>query len=234
MVRAVAYLRVSTAEQAVEGVSLEAQRAKVEAYAAFRGLEVVEVVVDAGVSASRPLADRPGGARVLELLEGAAEAVIATKLDRLFRDAGDCLNTTAAWDRRCVALHLLDMGLDTSTPFGRAFLTMAAAFAELERNLIAERTRDGLAQVAREGVRLGGAALGWARTDETDGEGRRIVRAVEAELAVVDRIVALRAAGATYQGIADTLTAEGYATKRGGAWHPATVRNVALRGAGAS
>jgi len=229
---AVAYIRVSTREQADEGVSLAAQRLKVEAYATFKGLNLVDVVVDAAVSAGKPLATRPGGARLLAAVAtGEAEAVIACKLDRLFRDAADCLTVTRTWDGAGVALHLLDMGIDTSTAMGRAFLTMAAAFAELERNVIGERTRDGLAQVQRAGGTLGAEALGWERGEEIDADGRRVCREVEGELAAVGRIVELRAAGATYQAIADDLTAAGIPTKRGGRWYPATVRNVAKRAA---
>ena len=95
MVSAVAYVRVSTEEQAVAGVSLEAQVAAVRAYALLRGLDLVDVVVDAGVSAGKPLADRAGGAVVLDLVKRRkVQAVIAVKLDRVFRNAGDCLTVT--------------------------------------------------------------------------------------------------------------------------------------------
>ena len=64
MITAIAYVRVSTEEQAAEGVSIDAQVAAVRAYATLRGLELVDVVIDAGVSAGKPLADRVGGAVV--------------------------------------------------------------------------------------------------------------------------------------------------------------------------
>jgi len=231
--KAIGYVRVSTEEQANEGVSLDAQHAKLTAYAAFKGLDLVGIIVDAGVSASKPLAKRPGGASLLATVAaGETVVVVSAKLDRLFRDAADCLTVTRAWDGAGVALHLLDMGIDTSTPMGRAFLTMAAAFAELERNLIGERTRDGLAQVRAEGVRLGGEGFGWERTEETDADGRRVCREVKGEVAAVRRIVELREAGITYRGIAAALDAEGFATKRGGAWQATSVRKIALRRAG--
>lgn len=233
--KAVGYIRVSTNEQANEGVSLDAQRHKIEAYAAFRGLELVEIVVDAGVSASKPLADRAGGAKVLSLVEsGAAEAVIAAKLDRLFRNAADCLVVTRTWDKADVSLHLLDMGMDTSSPLGRAFLTMAAAFGELELNLIRERTKTGLAQVKAEGGRIGRDAFGWTRGEGLDESGRRVCEAVEGELAAVERILALRDAGSTLQEIADKLNGEAVPTKRGGRWYPGTVRAILLRASGAN
>jgi DNA invertase Pin-like site-specific DNA recombinase len=74
---------------------------------------------------------------------GQVQAIVALKLDRLFRDASDALVQTRSWDRAGIALHLLDMGgqaINTHSALGRMMLTMMAGFAELERNLIAERT----------------------------------------------------------------------------------------------
>jgi hypothetical protein len=79
------------------------------------------------------------------------------------------------------------------------------------------------------GVQLGGEALGWTRTDDTDDDGRRVVRKVSAECDTVARIMELRAEGMTLRAIADTLIAEDRPTKRGGQWHPMTVRNVLHR-----
>lgn len=228
--KAIAYIRVSTQEQAVEGVSLDAQRQKVEAYAAFRELDLVEVVVDAGVSASKPLAARPGGARLVNAVAGGeVGAVVAVKLDRLFRNAADCLVVTRDWDDAKVALHLLDLGIETRSPMGRAFLTMAAAFGELELNLIRERTRTGLAQVKAEGGRLGREAFGWRRLATVDADGRRVCEPAPDEVAALERALTLRREGATYQAIADTLNAEGTPTKHRTIWRPGTVRAVLLR-----
>ena len=146
---AIGYIRVSTGDQADNGVSLDAQRARIEAYATAQGLELSEIVEDAGVSGSVPLGDREGG-RVLTgaLRARKAQHVIALKLDRLFRDAVDALDVTRGWDRAAVGLHLIDVGgqsINTATAMGRMFLTMMAGFAELERNLIAERTTAALA-----------------------------------------------------------------------------------------
>lgn len=231
--RAVVYCRVSTDEQATEGVSLEAQESSLLAYCALRHLNVADVVIDAGVSAGKALSTRPGGRRVLELVQaGEVDAVVTYKLDRLFRDACDCLSVTAQWDRLTVALHLVDLGgqsIDTSTAMGRFMLTVLAGAAEMERNQIRERTSAALQHLKGKGVQLGGEALGWTRDEEADASGRRVVRKVEAECETVERILELRDGGATLQAIADTLTTEGRPTKRGGKWYPATVRNVLVR-----
>lgn len=82
--KAVGIIRVSTEEQANEGVSLDAQRAKIEGYAAFADLELVEIAEDAGVSVKT--VNRPGLQRALDLVRrGKVQAVVVTKLDRLSR-----------------------------------------------------------------------------------------------------------------------------------------------------
>ena len=87
---AVGYIRVSTDAQADHGVSLETQRESLTTYALMSKLDLVEVVADEGVSASIPLGDRPGGARLLGLVQDRpAHHIVAMKLDRLFRDVVD-------------------------------------------------------------------------------------------------------------------------------------------------
>jgi site-specific DNA recombinase len=141
---AVLYLRVSTQEQANEGISLQAQEAKLRAYCAMRGLAIIGVIRDPGVSGAKPLHTRPGGQQIPAMIKrGTVAHVVAYKLDRLFRDCADCLTVTKEWDKRNVALHLVDLGgqtLDTSSAMGRFFLTVMAGAAELEKNLIGERT----------------------------------------------------------------------------------------------
>ena len=86
--RTLAYIRVSTDKQADKGVSLDAQRAKVEAYASLYDLELAEMIVDAGFSAKT--LDRPGLGRALEMLrKGQADALLVVKLDRLTRSVRD-------------------------------------------------------------------------------------------------------------------------------------------------
>lgn len=165
MVRAISYVRVSTTEQAVQGISLEAQTASVRAYSAFKGLELIEELSDEGVSAGKPLQEREGGQKLFELAgDEEVGAVIAFKLDRLFRDAADCLAVTKTWDELGVDLHLVDLGgqpVDTSTAMGRFFLTIMAGVAEMERNLIRERTKAAMAHMKRTGKRVGAIPYGY-------------------------------------------------------------------------
>ena len=157
---AIAYVRVSTEEQACEGVSLEAQQARIRAYCVHRELDLLDVIIDAGVSAGKPLDARDGGKRLLDALaSGAATDVVSVKLDRLFRNVADCLTVVESWDKANIAMHLVDMGgqaVDTSSAIGRFFLTITAAMAELERTQTCERTRVALRHKRAQGEYCGG------------------------------------------------------------------------------
>jgi DNA invertase Pin-like site-specific DNA recombinase len=210
---AVLYVRVSTQEQAREGVSLGAQEARLRAYAALRGLRVVEVVVDAGVSGTTALDKRAGGQRLLEVVAAQQRVgkrqrgpchVLAVKLDRLFRSTVDALETTRRWADRGVSMHLVDLGgqtVDTSSPMGRFLLTLLAGVAEMERGLIAERTQAALRHKVAQGLQAGGEApLGFMH------EGGRIVEHPR-ERATRERIRALRARALSLRAIVADLNA---------------------------
>lgn len=219
---AVAYVRVSTEEQALGGVSLDAQVAAVRAYAAQHGLHLVDVVVDAGVSGSIPLAERAGGAVVVDLVRRRrVRAVVAAKLDRLFRDAADCLTETAGWNKARVGLHLLDLAIDTSTTTGRCMLTQHAAFAEMERGLIRDRTRAALAHKRAQGRRTSHDAPYGFRI-AADGD---TLVADDHEQRVLGLVRELRAAGVSIRGIVARLDADGVAA-RGARWHKTTIERI--------
>lgn len=226
--RAVLYLRVSTAQQAADGVSIEDQRARLTDYAKAKGLTVVKVVTDEGESAGKPLERRTGGRQVLRLLEQKkADAVLVTKLDRAFRSTKDALETIDSWDRAGVALHVLDLGglaVDTSSATGRVFITMISAFGEFERNLAAERTTAALAHKARSGdMRLGAdAPYGWRY------EGNALAE-VEAEQKVIRLVRELREAGVSFRKVCAALTAGKHFNRAGGEFVPVQLERM-LRG----
>jgi site-specific DNA recombinase len=226
--KVVGYVRVSTEHQADGGVSLDAQRAKLTAYAIAMELDLVAIVEDAGVSA-KSLA-RPGLGRVLAMLDaGEAEGVLVAKLDRLTRSVRDLGDLVERYFATRFSLLSVSDSIDTRTAAGRLVLNVLTSVAQWEREATGERTRDALAHMKSEGVKLGRPALGWTRGDATDANGRRIVESVTAEAATVRRIEALHATGASLRAIAAVLTAEGHTTKRGGRWAAETVRKVLAR-----
>ena len=211
----VLYLRVSTQEQAREGISLAAQEAKLRAYCALRGLRIVEVVTDVGVSGGKPMHSRVGGQHILDLVRRNAVAhVIAYKLDRLFRDCADCLTVTAAWDKKAIALHLVDLGgqtLDTSSAMGRFFLTVMAGAAELERNLIRERTSEAMSYVKSQGHKTGGD-VPYGYTVAADG---KTLVADGQEQAMLEAIRSARQRSYSQRQVVAELTRQGFTTRKG-------------------
>jgi site-specific DNA recombinase len=227
--KVIGYCRVSTARQADEGVSLEAQTSKLRMYCDLYGLELVGVVVDSGVSAKT--LKRPGLASALARMEaGEASGLLVAKLDRLTRSVKDLgiLVETYFGDGQHELLSVAD-NIDTRSAGGRLVLNVLASVSQWEREAIGERTKDALGYLRAEGVQLGGAALGWRRGDTRDESGRRVVERVEAEAATVARIMELRADGFTLRASAAALEAEGRRTKTGGRWFANTIRRVVAR-----
>jgi len=141
--KAIGYARVSTEEQAREGVSLDNQEAKIQAYATLNGLDLVEIIRDAGISGKTM--DRPGITRALQMIgTREVEAIIVYKLDRLSRKTIDNLTLIESFDKNGIAFHSIMEKIDTKSAQGRFFLTIVSALAQMERDQIAERTRDAL------------------------------------------------------------------------------------------
>ena len=224
-IKAVGYVRVSTDEQAREGVSVEAQEAKIRAYCALKDMHLVEVVKDLGVSGGKPLSSRPGGMKVLDgVRKGEINAVVAVKLDRAFRDAGDCLNVTKEWDKAGVAFHVIDMGgssVDTKSAAGRFMLTVLAGAAEMERNLIRERTTAAMAHKKSMGERVGTVPYGYQLAE--DG---KTLAMDKVEIGTVRRIYDMARRGVSKVKVARALNEEGVKTKRGGRWHHTTIASI--------
>jgi DNA invertase Pin-like site-specific DNA recombinase len=140
------YTRVSSESQAESGLSLQEQEATVatraKALAVQYELSIGGILSDPAVSATKhDLRDRPGGRKLDRLLEKGDHVVIA-KLDRAFRNQRDCVLTMEAWEKRGVTAHLLDLGIDTSTPAGKLVTGIMSAFAQWESARIGERIRD--------------------------------------------------------------------------------------------
>ena len=221
---AIGFVRVSTSEQAVEGVSLAVQEERIRMYCHGAGLTLVDIARDEGVSGfSKALSDRPGGKTVLQALStGTSRHVVGLKLDRLFRDAADALVQTREWDREGIALHLLDMGgqaIDTSSAVGRFFLSVMAGFAELERNLISERTASSMAHKKAQRRVYGCTPFGFDRVGDELAENA-------SELAIVAKIRAWRAEGLSLGKTAKRLNSEGVPTKTGKKWYGSTVNYI--------
>ena len=199
------YCRVSTLRQAAEGESLEVQRRQIEGYALMHGLTLDGVLVEEGVSGSVPVEQRPIGGQLFAKLQR-GDIVIAAKLDRLFRSALDALKVVESLKGRGVKLHLLDLGGDISgNGLSKLFLTIAAAFAEAERDRIRERIGQVKADQKARGRFLGGSIqFGYRLGDD----GALVPH--DAEQEAIREIVALKAQGRSLRAIAGEMQAKGF------------------------
>ena len=135
---AIGYVRVSTDRQAEQGVSLEAQEAKIRAMATVQSAALLEVIVDGGESAKS--LNRPGLRRLLALINaGKVQTVIVAKLDRLTRSVKDLCGLLELFEKRKVALISIAESLDTGSAAGRLVITIVGAVSQWEREAIGER-----------------------------------------------------------------------------------------------
>lgn len=220
MHKAIGYIRVSTQDQATEGVSLEAQRAKIAAWCAVNDYELVEVFEDAGISGASM--DRRDGLHAALAATGKGMALVAYSISRLARSTRDMLEIADRLQRRNADLVSLTEKIDTTSAAGRMIFRMLAVLAEFERDVIAERTRTALAHKKAVGEVYAPVPFGFEAI-----EGR--LREVKEEARIVAEVIRLREAGATLAGIADTLNERGIEGKRGGRWYASTVRYLLQR-----
>jgi putative DNA-invertase from lambdoid prophage Rac len=200
------YVRVSTDRQAEEGESLGAQRRTVEGYAMMHGLTLDQVFVERGVSGSKPISERPEGARLLASVKS-GDVIITPKLDRMFRSALDALDVLAKLKERDVALHMIDLGGDvTGNGISKLVFTILSAVAEAERDRIRERIAEVKRDQKTRGRFLGGTVPFGYRLDDT---GELIPRDDQQE--AICEAVAMKARGASLRAIADALQAKGHA-----------------------
>lgn len=154
--RAVAYVRVSTEQQASEGSSLEAQKEKLALYARLHNLELVALEVDAGLSAST--LERPGLTRALERLATfQAEALVVVKLDRLTRSVRDlCTLIDNYFGPGGARLMSVSEAVDTGSASGRLVLNILMTVSQWEREAAAERTQAVMQHLKSTGKYTGG------------------------------------------------------------------------------
>lgn len=209
--RAVGYVRVSTADQAQNGLSLDAQRARLSDFARVYQVDLVDVVEDAGASAGT--LERPGLKRALKLLtDGQADALVVVKLDRLTRSVrglADLLDNHFADGK--AALMSVGEHIDTSSASGRMVLNILVTIGQWEREAIGERTAAALRHKRNRGEYAGGKVpFGHVLDDD----GVTLLPHPD-EQAAVTLARALRANGLPLRAVADELAKRGHVSRTG-------------------
>jgi site-specific DNA recombinase len=230
--RVIGYARVSTEEQATDGVSLDAQAEKIRGYSGLYGLDLVDLV--SGPESAKTL-DRPGLKRVLAALDsGEAGGVVVAKLDRLTRSVAGLAELLRDYFGADAGFELFSVAdsIDTRTAAGRLVLNVLMSVSQWERETIVERTREALGHMRRSGECTGTVPYGWDLDPHgprnAKGRPTRLV-ANGAESAVIDRIRRLAAEGHGPRPIAKALDLLGVPTRTGGPWYPRSIRRILAR-----
>ena len=222
--KAIGYIRVSTSGQVEDGVSLDAQEAKVRSWADLNNAAEVVIFRDEGISGKRS-DNRPGLQAALDMV-GKGDALIVYSLSRLSRSTKDALILSEILTKKEADLVSLSEKIDTTTAAGKMVFRMLAVLSEFERDQISDRTRFALAHKKANGEKTGGDIpfgyyLDGVHLIEDDNEQKAIAL-----------IRDLRAKGYKLQAICWELQREGYKTRRGNLkWQPKTVSRIIERAA---
>jgi site-specific DNA recombinase len=224
--KVIGYTRVSTAEQADKGMSLSAQRAKIEAYCQLYDLELVTVIEDAGLSGKT--LNREGLQLALTMLrKGKAEGLVIGKLDRLTRSVIDGGTLIADYfGEKGYQLFSVTDHINTRTAAGRLVLNVLLSVSQWEREAIGERTRDALQHKIANRERCGKVRFGFDLAP--DG---RMLTPNRQEQKAIGLMKELRAAGESLRTIASELNKRGFKTKEGRPWLFTSIKGILARAA---
>jgi DNA invertase Pin-like site-specific DNA recombinase len=224
MKKAIAYVRVSTELQASEGVSLEAQKAKIAAWCELNDCELAAVYVDAGISGKRA-DNRPELQKALDHVCDEAGVLIVYSLSRLARSTKDTLSIGDRLAKSKADLVSLSEKIDTTTAAGKMVFRMLAVLAEFERDQLSERVTMAMNHKRTKNERISGRLpYGYTLSDD----GITLVTVTD-ENNVLSVIKELRSDGLSLRKIADELNTRGIVAKHGRPWKHSTIASLVKR-----
>ena len=218
--KALIYIRVSHEEQK-EGLSLDNQLERCLKFCDFKGLEVVDIIRDEGVSGYKT-EKRKGFKEMLGAIRGRkCDAIVVHSLSRFCRNTIGTLTTIEEMTKNDIAFYSLTENIDTSSAAGKMFLTMVSAFAEFERNVTSERIKSVFEGKRERKEALGSIPYGFRK------EGKNLV-VDERESEVVEIVIRAREAGKSFAGISAELEQKGYKPRTGIRFHSQMISNILL------
>ncbi len=225
--RAVGYIRVSTDMQAVDGLSLDAQKAAIEQYCTILGFQLICVCKDV-ISGGKDV--RPGLTEALSTLQRSADILVVLKFDRLSRSIMHFCQLYEKYfkdgTKELVAIRE-SIRLDSS--LGRALVSILLVFAQMEREATGERTREAINHIRRSGYHFGKVPFGKRTIPAPDNPRMKILVEDEAELAVLAQIQTWAAERIGITEMANRLNAKGTKPPQGETWTKSMLYNLRLR-----
>lgn len=225
MNKAVGYIRVSTQQQADEGVSLEAQKAKIEAWCLANDYTLSNIYSDEGISGTK--SSRKGLQAALDSIESGT-ALVVYSLSRLTRSTKDMLSLSDQLEKANADIVSLTEKIDTTTAAGKMVFRMMAVLNEFERDQISERTKLALNHKKSAGQSYSPTPYGYKSVCGYKAK-NKVLEADTAEQSVINDIVAKRKAGQTLREIASDLNEKNIKPKRGEQWYASSVSYLLKR-----
>jgi len=216
--KAFAYVRVSTSGQAEDGVSLEAQEARIRAWCTLEDYNLTQVFIDRGLSGGRA-DNRPALQEALQAV-GRGDALVVYSLSRLARSTKDTLAIAETLDRRNADLVSLSEKIETRSATGKMLFRLLAVLSEFERDVIAERTSMAMRHLQAQGRHIGGQVPFGFRV--VDG----LLVSLPEEQEAMRFAKNLRGRGLSLRSIARILEQEGFQSRTGLRFDPKQVHRM--------
>ena len=219
MKTAIGYIRVSTIGQAEDGVSLDTQRAKIEAWATLNDYELTAVHVDAGIS-GKSADNRPGLNNALNACRK-GNALIVYSLSRLARSTRDTLDISDRLSKAGADLVSLSEKINTTSAAGKMVFRMLAVLAEFERDQISERTSGAMQHKKAQNERVGAIPYGYI----LDANGIDLLPD-PIEQDVIQQAKELQASGLSLRKIAAELQHRGFNARNGAMFQATQIQRM--------
>lgn len=218
--QAIGYVRVSTQKQVNEGLSIEAQISRIEAWAQFNEYELIHVFVDEGIS-GKNVNNRPKLAEALSLLEKDM-AFVFYSLSRVSRNVIDTIAIGEQIRKASADMVSLSEKIDTTGAAGRMIFNLLAVLNQFERDQISERTKMAMSYRKENNLVYSPVPYGYDRVEKD-----LVIN--EAEAQNIAYMVQLRNQGYGFRKIATQLNKDNIKSKCGGQWYAKTVEQVIKR-----
>lgn len=219
--KAIGYVRVSTEEQANEGVSLEMQESKVRAYCDLNDFELLHIHIDAGISGARA-DNRPGLQSAIKDACSNQAVLVVYSLSRLTRNTKDTIAIAEQLDRAKADLVSLSEKIDTTTAAGKMVFRMVAVLNEFERDQISERTKTAMDHMRRNNKRIS-RKIPYGYTLDADA---KTLIPNERQQEIIQIMQDLRTEGISLRKIGAYLESQGILTQSCGKWTATTIKQI--------